>query len=116
MGGTLTVDLDVMRLVVVRLLLLFGVVGGVERVGCGSDGLCTLLGPEGPGFLGVVGWLVGGCWGWGFGSFCGVLLPVGWGVGAVGQCRTGGESGLGWCRSYVENYTVDASIFDTCRG
>ena len=79
-------------------------------VGTGRGGAtvwCTLLGPEGPGFL----------------PSCGSRLPVSGGVdlrGWWGLGRTGPSLGrmkltvvVGgvWCRSYVENYTVDASIF-----
>lgn len=56
--------------------------------------MCTLLGPEGPGLLRL--------------SLFGVVSAVD---------RTLGPSWLalcqpGWYRSYVENYTVDASILN----
>jgi len=52
---------------------------------------CTLLGPEGPGFLPCVG----GGW-----FFLGLLFR-------------GGCCGVGGFRLLVENYTVDASILDS---
>ena len=52
--------------------------------------VCTLLGPEGPGLLLLFG-VGGGSDSWAFVA----RLCVEW----------------GWYRSYVENYTVDASIF-----
>ena len=53
--------------------------------------VCTLLGPEGPGLLLLFG-VGGGSDSWAFVA----RLCVEW----------------GWYRSYVENYTVDASILN----
>ena len=58
----------------------------LERSSCGS-GVCTLLGPEGPGTKELVT----------------VPLAQAWKLTNVG--------GWGWDRPYFENYTVDASIF-----
>jgi len=74
MGGTLTVQSGAQLPVSVRLLLREWVgTGRGERVGW-----CTLLGPEGPGFL-----LTRECW-WGLGlrvlRWARVNLPVGGGV------------------------------------
>ena len=63
-----------------------------------GGGCDTLLGPEGSGLFGLVSW-----WGPG-GSHTAAVDPVGLVVGLVGAWCWG-------CRSYFENYTVDASIF-----
>jgi len=56
-------------------------------VGVGERGTCTLLGPEGPGGSTCILWTSSGH----------ALLGCGW-----------------WgYRPYFENYTVDASIFET---
>lgn len=91
MGGTLTVQWGVM-------LPIFSTPGDrLERGWGGGFCWCTLLGPEGPGFLRSREW-------W-------------WGLGRTGPSSGQGEPtvvvGECWCRSYVENYTVDASIFDS---
>ena len=60
MGGTLTVQLGVM-------LPIFSTPGfrvGLERGWGGGSGWCTLLGPEGPGFLLLLAVMVGGGGGW----------------------------------------------------
>lgn len=93
MGGTLTVQLGVMLPTSVRSACRVGTGRG------GAAGWCTLLGPEGPGFL-----LTRECW-WGLG-LTGPSLGQGEPTVVVGEC---------WCRSYVENYTVDASIFEITR-
>ena len=59
--------------------------GGVESLGGGMVLRSTLLGPEGS--VAVVAGFLCGSW--------------------SGRCC----AGWGWARSYVENYTVDASIF-----
>ena len=66
--------------------------GGRKAGGRGSRGACTLLGPEG--------------------SDTG-SGPPGSGIGFSDSCRTSGRHacGSGEYRPYVENYTVDASIF-----
>ena len=101
MGGTLTVQSGARLPVSVRLGVSSGM-AGLERVGRERVGWCTLLGPEGPGFLIV----------WGVSS---EVRLGGWGLGrygpSVGCMKSGVVSGGVWCRSYVENYTVDASIF-----
>ena len=72
MGGTLTVQSGVMLPVLVHLACRVGTGRG------GAAGWCTLLGPEGPGFL-----LTRECW-WGLGlrvlRWARVNLPVGGGV------------------------------------
>ena len=84
MGGTLTVQSGARLPVSVRQVS-SGV--GLERVGGERVGWCTLLGPEGPGFL-----LTREC-GEGLGlrvlRWAGVNLPVWWGsVGADRMLRT----------------------------
>ena len=64
---------------------------------CGWSGRDTLLGPEGSGGLACCGW-----WVWFF-----------WLVGCVLLCLVG--CGGVWRRLYVENFTVDASIFVMCQ-
>ena len=90
MGGTLTVQLGVMLPTSVR---------SACRVGTGRGGAfswCTLLGPEGPGFLPGVGcigagngggviWTVGG--GWAYGSFVGPHDVRPFGLGECGADR-----------------------------
>ena len=75
---------------------------GLERVGGERVGWCTLLGPEGPGFPAECGRGLSRDWGlW-------VLVGFFGGPHEAGSVVPGGV----WCRSYVENYTVDASILD----
>jgi hypothetical protein len=68
----------------------YGSFGGLERGSSSSTGTCTLLGPEGSG------------------RPCDVVVPVSSDFLLNRIC-----SGMGECRPYVENYTVDASIFDS---
>ena len=68
MGGTLTVQLGVMLPISVHRVCLVGTGRG------GANGWCTLLGPEGPGFLPLVGRVVAGNGG-------GVDLRWWWGLG-----------------------------------
>ena len=81
---------------------------GVESRGCEGGCLDTLLGPEGSSAR-----IVCLCWGW-------VVLVDLSKVGHLVRYRVVAVPVLGcargsgscwWCRPYLENYTVDASIF-----
>jgi hypothetical protein len=69
----------------------YGSFGGLERSSLSSTGTCTLLGPEGSAPM---------------------PLRV---SGSVPRTSAEPVTGMRECRPYVENYTVDASIFDSSR-